>query len=95
MKPEFDDAVERLSAGSDFDSAFYLAEIYSFKGDLDTSFLWLKEATDRVLSAGTQDRNLDNLKKLFLCPFLAPMRDDPRWIVWVANTEKRVAQIRS
>jgi len=94
-KLEFRAAIERLSAGSDFDSAFYLTEIFSFKGDLDQSFLWLAEATDRVLAGDPMMLNMDNLQKLFICPFLAPMREDPRWPVWLANTEKRVEQIRS
>jgi TolB-like protein/DNA-binding winged helix-turn-helix (wHTH) protein/tetratricopeptide (TPR) repeat protein len=92
---EFKAAIERLAAGTDFDSAFYLAEIFSFQGDLDQSFLWLQEATDRVLQADPQVRNIFVLKKLIICPFLAPLRDDPRWSVWLTSTEKRVDQIRS
>jgi TolB-like protein/DNA-binding winged helix-turn-helix (wHTH) protein/Tfp pilus assembly protein PilF len=94
-QPEFKAAVERLSTSSDFDSAFYLTEIFSFKGDLDQSFLWLAEATDRILEVDPMMRNMSNLQKLYMCPFLASIREDPRWSVWLTNTEKRVEQIRS
>jgi DNA-binding winged helix-turn-helix (wHTH) protein/Flp pilus assembly protein TadD len=88
-------AVERLSSGTDFNSAFYLAQIYSFKGDLDQSFRWLAVATDRVQQADSRKMKLDQLRKLHTCPMLAPMRADPRWSKVVAITNKKAAQSRS
>lgn len=92
---QFIAAVERLSSGTDFNSAFYLTEIYSFKGDLDRSFRWLTVATDRVLQADSSKMKLDQLRKLYICPFLTAMREDPRWSIWESNTNKQVDQIRS
>ena len=87
---EFNAAVQRLSARTDFDSAFYLAEIFSFQGELDKSFAWLHEATDRILEVDPKMRDKDNFMKLEICPFLAPMRKDSRWADWQASTEKRI-----
>lgn len=87
---EFNAAIQRLTARNDFESAFYLTEIFSFQGELDKSFRWLQEATDRILETDPLMRDEDDLLKLKGCPFLAPMRKDARWAVWQSSTEARI-----
>lgn len=88
-------AIKRLSTGTGFDSAFYLTEIYSFQGELDQSFRWLNEATDRVLQAKPMSQSMDDLNIFTVCPFLAPLREDPRWVAWLATTEERIGRNKS
>ena len=85
-------AIGRLSAGTGFDSAFYLTEIYSYQGELDQSFLWLNEATDRALQANPMLQSMSDLKIFKVCPFLAPLREDPRWVAWLLTTEERISR---
>jgi len=89
---EFKAAIQRLSARNDFESAFYLTEIFAFHGELDKSFRWLQEATDRILEVDPMIRDEDDLLKLKACPFLAPMRKDARWAEWQSSTEARIIQ---
>ena len=70
-------------------------EIYYFQGDLDQSFMWLVKAADRMLEADPKLRGYRNLQKLQVCPFLAPMRQDPRWSSWLTNTQERIDQKHS
>jgi len=85
-------AIQRLSTGTDFDSAFYLTEIYSFQGDMDQSFRWLNEATDRILRTNPMVQSMSDLKVFKVCPFLAPLREDPRWTAWLVMTKERIGR---
>jgi len=92
-RTEFNLAVARLSTGTGFDSAFYLAEIYSFQGKLDQSFRWLEVAIDRILESDLRLEYSDDFELLKVCPFLAPMRKDPRWVAWLVSVEERANRI--
>lgn len=86
----FDEAVERLSMDNGFTTAIYLAEIYSFQGDLDRSFFWLNKSTDRILGADSHAQVLTDIQVLDFSPLTASIRDDPRWTHLRANLEQIV-----
>lgn len=88
-------AIERLLAGKDSESAYYLAKFFTFKGELDKSFLWLAEATDRVWEDEPTWQDLSDLLNWRMCPFLAPLREDQRWSSWLISTGQKIDQWRS
>jgi tetratricopeptide (TPR) repeat protein len=88
---EYDAAVQRLSARTDFNSAYYLTKIFSFHGEMDKSFQWLAETTDRILESDPRQRDGRMLNNFEQCPLLAPMRRDPRWVGWLARIEDKIA----
>jgi len=88
---EYKAAMQRLSARTDFNSAYYLTKIFSFHGDMDKSFQWLAETTDRILEADPRQRDGRMLNNFEQCPFLAPIRRDPRWVEWLARIEDKIA----
>jgi TolB-like protein/Flp pilus assembly protein TadD len=68
--PEADAALARLTEGFADVSAYNVAEVYAYRGDKDRAFEWLERARRQ------RDSGLD----FMLCdPFLANLREDPRW----------------
>jgi tetratricopeptide (TPR) repeat protein len=69
-----DEAVQRLDAYTRENqswAAFGIAEIYAWRGEVDTAFTWLERAY--------QQRD-PGMSELLGDPLLARVRDDPRWL---------------
>ena len=68
--PEADAALARLIESSADTSAYLIADVYAYRGDKDRAFEWLERARRQ------RDQTLGFLR----CdPFLANLREDPRW----------------
>jgi serine/threonine-protein kinase len=68
--PDSDVALARLQAENGKDSAFFVAEVYAFRGQKDPAFEWL----DRAFMQ--RDNNLYAVKGAWL---LKNLEDDPRY----------------
>ena len=68
--PEADAALARLTEGFADTGAYHIAEIYAYRGDKDRAFEWLERARRQ------RDSGLCFLRS---DPFLANLREDPRW----------------
>ncbi len=65
-----DAALQKLIEERAATSAYQVAEVYAFRGEIDDAFDWLERAYD----------NRDNgLTKMLPDPLLANLHDDPRW----------------
>jgi DNA-binding winged helix-turn-helix (wHTH) protein/tetratricopeptide (TPR) repeat protein len=53
-----------------------VAEVYAFRGERERAFEWLARAADRAAVQGVPPLQPWMLR---LSPFVAPLRDDPRW----------------
>ena len=68
--PEADAALTRLTEGFADMAAYQIAEVYAYRGDKDRAFEWLERARRQ------RDSGLIGLR---IDPFLANLREDPRW----------------
>jgi hypothetical protein len=67
---EADAALARLTEGFADTAAYLIAEVYAYRGDKDRAFEWLERAR----------RQRDGSLGFMRCdPFLANLREDPRW----------------
>jgi hypothetical protein len=64
---------------------------YSFQGQLDKSFRWIEVATDRALNVRPEFLDASVFKVFKVCPFLASVREDPRWDDWLVRIEERIS----
>ena len=68
--PEADAALARLTEGFADTAAYQIAEVHAYRGEIDQAFEWLERAR----------RQRDGGLGLMRCdPFLANLREDPRW----------------
>ena len=68
--PEADAALARLTEGFADTAAYQIAEVHVYRGEIDQAFEWLERAR----------RQRDGGLGLMRCdPFLANLREDPRW----------------
>ena len=68
--PESDAALDQLIKDSAETAAYQIAGVYGYRGDKDRAFEWLERAR-RQRDAGLPGLRTD--------PYLANLRDDPRW----------------
>ncbi|TMP89699.1 MAG: tetratricopeptide repeat protein, partial [Verrucomicrobia bacterium] len=68
--PEADAALARLTEGFADIAAYHIAEVHAYRGDKDRAFEWLERAR-RQRDGGLGFMRCD--------PFLANLREDPRW----------------
>ncbi len=73
-KPESDRALAELIAKSQMDSAFQIAEVYAFRGEVDAAFIWLERAYAQR-DAGLTDVKGD--------PLLKNLGRDPRYAAFL------------
>jgi TolB-like protein len=72
--PEADAALARLTEGFADTAAYLVADVYGYRGDKDRAFEWLERAR----------RQRDGSLGFMRCdPFLANLREDPRWDVFL------------
>jgi hypothetical protein len=68
--PEADVALNRLIETSADTAAYQIAEVYAYRSEKDRAFEWLERARRQ------RDTGLTLLR---IDPFLANLREDPRW----------------
>ena len=68
--PEADAALTRLTEGFADMAAYQIADVHAYRGDKDRAFEWLERARRQ------RDSGLIGLR---IDPFLANLREDPRW----------------
>ena len=90
-----EEAIARLSASPAVESAVRLAEVYAFCGDFNTSLNWLNVAKLRNFSADHFQLEWGELQRSFYSPFLKPLQQDPRWLLWQSSVIELVEQSRS
>jgi DNA-binding winged helix-turn-helix (wHTH) protein/tetratricopeptide (TPR) repeat protein len=81
-------AIDRLAALPQAESATRLAKVYAQKGNFDKSFVLLGEARDQISRNQQISRNWNWLVELHFCPFFSPLRTDPRWEQWLTETSQ-------
>lgn len=81
-KAESDSALADLIARFHNEAAFQIAEVYSYRGEVDKAFAWLERANTQ------HDGGLSELKG---DPLLQPLEQDPRYPVFLKKIglEKR------
>lgn len=75
---EADAVLRRLLASMESGAARNVADVYAWRGDVQTAFSWL----EADLSAAAADHLIGQRRsyvEIRLSPFLASLRDDPRW----------------
>jgi len=73
-KADSDAALAGLIAKHSEDSAYQIAEVYAYRGQLDKAFEWLNRAYDQ------RDPGVPEIKT---DPLLENLRHDPRYIAFV------------
>jgi len=82
-EPEATAALSRLQANDTAYARILLAEIAAYRGDADGAFAHLDAAAQRAVVGDALDATRDLPGELWLSPFLAPLRDDARWLPMV------------
>jgi DNA-binding winged helix-turn-helix (wHTH) protein/tetratricopeptide (TPR) repeat protein len=83
-------AVGKLMKESGTDSILRMAELEAYCRNLDKSFARLSEMRAALLVRADGDELLDWMNTIHLSPFLAAVRNDPRWEDWLNETRELV-----
>lgn len=83
------EAMARLEARRDGEGAFRVAEVYGFRGNVDTAFEWLNRIPERVSDADMIRKWPPWERRLRISPCLPSLRDDPRWEPLIARMPRR------
>ena len=85
-KEESDAALKRLTGDAGKSTPLLIAQAHAYRGEIDEAFEWL----DRTNNAHRVASGLDEGFALFeFDPFLAKLRQDPRWNALRENLQKR------
>jgi TolB-like protein/DNA-binding winged helix-turn-helix (wHTH) protein/Flp pilus assembly protein TadD len=87
--PEATAAVQRLQGNESVQAQLLLAEIAAYRGEADAAFAHLEAAAERAVTTDALDATLDLPGALWLSPFLAPLREDARWLGVVRELSER------
>jgi monoamine oxidase len=83
------DGVQRLQGNESVQAQLLLAEIAAYRGEADAAFAHLEAAAGRAVTTDALDATLDLPGALWLSPFLAPLREDARWLGVVRELSER------
>ena len=86
---EADAALRRLIELSQGEDRFLVAEVYAFRGEIDSAFEWLQVASAQVEAAPWMRRGRRGLTMMSYSPFLRALHADPRWGTWLESIPRR------
>jgi len=88
-EPEATAALQRLQADDSVRAQVLLGEIAAYRGNADAAVAHLEAAVERMTKADPIDVSHDLAGDLWLSPFLAPLREDSRWLPIVRALSER------
>jgi len=89
---EADAALRRLIEFGRPAESYRIAEVYAHRGDVESSFVWLREGAAHARYAGWRGNGRRPLWVLEYSPLLERTRQDPRWAAWYAAARGPVRQ---
>lgn len=88
-EPEATAALRRLQRDESAQARILLAEIAAYRGETDAAFAQIEAAAQRTPTIGALDPARDLAVALWISPFLAPLREDARWLPIVRALSER------
>jgi DNA-binding winged helix-turn-helix (wHTH) protein len=83
---EADDALASMIAAAQDHDPLRVVEVYAYRGDHDHAFEWLSRASEWFARGNLPGPDPGTMPwALRFSPFVASLRDDPRWSDWVAK----------
>ena len=83
-------AVAKLMIETGMDSMLRMAELQAYCRNIDKSFARLSQMRSALLVRADENELFNWIDNIHLSPFLATVRNDPRWESWLKQTRDLV-----